>query len=116
MQELEYDDIDNNKQLSQSLIQKWLRSYIWITVITAYRVHQQKVGVGSTIFHQQQLDFDEEGKIHINLCKRFFSEDMHALVKIWFCKPYIHQEETSVTGIMSTLSVYFVKLYTGTCY
>lgn len=33
-----------------------------VTLITAYRVCQQKGGIGSTVYHQQQLDFEEEGK------------------------------------------------------
>jgi hypothetical protein len=58
---MEYNDVERGKG------QK-------ITIITAYRVCQQKGGVGSTIFHQQQLDFDEEDKRHINLCKCFCSD------------------------------------------
>ncbi len=45
-----------------------------VTVITAYRVCQQKGGVGCTIYHQQQLDFEEEGKRMINLRKQFCSD------------------------------------------
>ncbi len=31
-------------------------------LITACRVCQQKGGVGSTVYHQQQIDFESEGK------------------------------------------------------
>jgi hypothetical protein len=33
-----------------------------ITLIIAYQVCQQKGGEGSTVYHPQQLDFEEEGK------------------------------------------------------
>jgi hypothetical protein len=42
-----------------------------VTIITAYRVCQQKGGEGGTVFHQQQLDFEEDNQRHVNLCKQF---------------------------------------------
>jgi hypothetical protein len=42
-----------------------------VTFITAYRVCQQKGGVGCTIHHQQQLDFEIEGKRMVNLRQQF---------------------------------------------
>jgi hypothetical protein len=46
----------------------------YISIITAYRVCQQKGGVGCTISHQQQLDIEEEGSRMINLQKQFCSD------------------------------------------
>jgi exonuclease III len=42
-----------------------------VTVITAYRVCQQKGGDGCTVYHQQQLDFEQSGKRMTNLRKQF---------------------------------------------
>jgi hypothetical protein len=42
-----------------------------VTVITAYRVCSQKGGIGSTVYHQQQLDFKSKGQRNINLRKQF---------------------------------------------
>jgi hypothetical protein len=55
-----------------------------VTLITAYRVCQQKGGIGSTVFHQQQLDFEEEGLKQVNLRKQFckdmvqYVRDLHS--------------------------------------
>jgi exonuclease III len=55
-----------------------------ITLITAYHVCQQKGGEGGTVFHQQQLDFEEEGHRTVNLRKRFcldmvsYVRDLHS--------------------------------------
>jgi hypothetical protein len=42
-----------------------------IILITAYRVCQQKGGEGGTIYHQQQLDYEEEGRRQVNLRSQF---------------------------------------------
>jgi hypothetical protein len=42
-----------------------------VTIITAYRVCQQKGGEGCTIYHQQQMDFEAEGSRQTNLRKQF---------------------------------------------
>jgi hypothetical protein len=42
-----------------------------VTVITAYHVCQQKGGNGCTVYHQQQLDFEQRGKRMVNLQKQF---------------------------------------------
>ncbi len=42
-----------------------------ITLITAYRVCAQKGGIGSTVYHQQQIDFEEAGQKNVHLRKRF---------------------------------------------
>jgi hypothetical protein len=55
-----------------------------VMMITAYRVCQQKGGEGSTIFHQQQLDFEDEGRHNIDLRKQFcldmvsYVRDLHS--------------------------------------
>jgi hypothetical protein len=46
----------------------------YISIITAYRVCHQKGGVGCAIYHQQQLDFEEEGLRMTNLRKQFCSD------------------------------------------
>jgi hypothetical protein len=46
----------------------------YITLITTYRVCQQKGGVGCTIYHQHQLNFEEEGSRMTNLHKQFCSD------------------------------------------
>jgi hypothetical protein len=40
-------------------------------LISAYGICNQKGGVGSTIFHQQQIDFESEGLKNVDLRKRF---------------------------------------------
>jgi hypothetical protein len=45
-----------------------------VTIITAYRVCQQKGGEGCTIYHQQQMDFEVEGKRMVNLRKQFCTD------------------------------------------
>jgi hypothetical protein len=57
-------------------------------VINAYRVCHQKGGVGCTIYHQQQLDFEEEGKRMINLWKQFCA-DMVTTVRNLHLKGHI---------------------------
>jgi hypothetical protein len=42
-----------------------------VTIITAYRVCPQRRGVGCTIFHQQQLDFEENNTYNVDLQKQF---------------------------------------------
>jgi hypothetical protein len=42
-----------------------------VTIITAYRVCKQKGSEGGTIYHQQQLDFEENGQHHVNLRTQF---------------------------------------------
>jgi hypothetical protein len=45
-----------------------------VTFLTAYRVCAQKGGLGSTIYHQQQIDFEEEGQTNVDLRKRFCTD------------------------------------------
>jgi exonuclease III len=51
-----------------------------VTIITAYRVCKQKGGVGTMIYHQQQLDFEEDNSRNVQLRKQFCT-DMVALVR-----------------------------------
>jgi hypothetical protein len=67
-------DVDSDKKGCWSSITLQGKKGRKITLITAYRVCQQKGGEGNTVYHQQQLDFEEEGKRHVNLRKLFCSD------------------------------------------
>jgi hypothetical protein len=59
-----------------------------VTIITAYRVCKQKGGEGGTIYHQQQLDFEENDICHVNL-RAQFCKDMVKLVRELHSKNHI---------------------------
>jgi hypothetical protein len=67
-------DVDSDKKGRWSSITLQGKKGWKITLITAYQVCQQKGGEGNTVYHQQQLDFEEEGKRHVNLRKLFCSD------------------------------------------
>jgi hypothetical protein len=60
-----------------------------VTFITAYRVCQQKGGEGCTVYHQQQLDFEQQGHRQVNLRKKF-CEDLIQYV------PSLHEKGHTV--------------------
>jgi hypothetical protein len=51
-----------------------------VTLISAYRVCHQKGGVGSTIFHQQQIDFESEGQKNVDL-RKCFCQDLTCTIR-----------------------------------